>query len=402
LEIKNTSVCVVGLGYIGLPTASLLGTRGFKVVGVDVRPEVVNTINAGKIHIVEPDLDVLVKSAVGSGNLTASLDVVPADVFIIAVPTPLTDEQQPDLSFIKSAVEAISPYVLAGNLVVLESTSPVGTTEEIVAEMLVAAGHAVGSDVHVAYCPERVLPGRILIELVHNDRVVGGINDASAEAAVQFYRLFVNGDVYGTSAKTAEMVKLVENSYRDVNIAYANELSMIAEHENINAWEVIELANRHPRVNILNPGPGVGGHCIAVDPWFLVSRNPGLARLISTARLVNDEKPRWVLDQVRERAERFKRPTIACLGLAFKADVDDLRESPALDIVNTLVDENIGDILVCEPNLSAHSRFNLCALEEAVSKADIIVLLVDHKGFRHLTAASLKDRVLIDTRGIVK
>jgi len=402
LEIKNTSVCVVGLGYIGLPTASLLGTRGFKVVGVDVRPEVVNTINAGKIHIVEPDLDVLVKSAVGSGNLTASLDVVPADVFIIAVPTPLTGQQKPDLSFIKSAVEAISPYVIAGNLVVLESTSPVGTTEEIVAEMLVAAGHAVGIDVHLAYCPERVLPGRILIELVHNDRVVGGINDASAEAAVQFYRLFVNGDVYGTSAKTAEMVKLVENSYRDVNIAYANELSMIAEHEKINAWEVIELANRHPRVNILNPGPGVGGHCIAVDPWFLVSRNPGLARLISTARLVNDEKPRWVLDQVRERAERFKRPTIACLGLAFKADVDDLRESPALDIVNTLVDENIGDILVCEPNLSAHPRFNLCILEEAVAKADIIVLLVDHKGFRHITAASLKDRVLIDTRGIVK
>jgi len=402
LDIENTSVCVVGLGYIGLPTASLLGTRGFKVVGVDVRPEVVETINAGNIHIVEPDLDVLVKSAVGSGNLTASLEPVPSDIFIIAVPTPLTSERQPDLSFIEAAVAAISSYIVAGNLVVLESTSPVGTTEELVAAMLITAGHAVGSDVHVAYCPERVLPGRILIELVQNDRVVGGINDESTAVAADFYQAFVNGEVYGTSAKTAEMVKLVENAYRDVNIAYANELSMLAEYEKINAWEVIELANRHPRVNILNPGPGVGGHCIAVDPWFLVSRNPSLSRLISTARQVNDEKPLWVIDQVRARAERFKRPTIACLGLAFKADVDDLRESPALDIVSALVAEDLGEILVCEPNLSSHPRFDLSSLDAALNRADIVVLLVDHKAFRHLTAASLNHKVLIDTRGIVK
>ncbi len=402
MDIENTSVCVVGLGYIGLPTASLLGTRGFKVVGVDVRPEVVETINAGNIHIVEPDLDVLVKSAVGSGNLTASLEPVPSDIFIIAVPTPLTSERQPDLSFIEAAVAAISSYIVAGNLVVLESTSPVGTTEELVAAMLITAGHAVGSDVHVAYCPERVLPGRILIELVQNDRVVGGINDESTAVAADFYQAFVNGEVYGTSAKTAEMVKLVENAYRDVNIAYANELSMLAEYEKINAWEVIELANRHPRVNILNPGPGVGGHCIAVDPWFLVSRNPSLSRLISTARQVNDEKPLWVIDQVRARAERFKRPTIACLGLAFKADVDDLRESPALDIVSALVAEDLGEILVCEPNLSSHPRFDLSSLDAALNRADIVVLLVDHKAFRHLTAASLNHKVLIDTRGIVK
>ena len=402
MEIVNTTVCVVGLGYIGLPTASLLGTRGFKVVGVDVSAEVVETINAGNIHIVEPDLDVLVKSAVGSGNLSASLEPVAADIFIIAVPTPLSGEQQPDLSFIRAAVAAISPYVVAGNLVVLESTSPIGTTDEIVAAMLAADGHSVGGDVHVAYCPERVLPGRILIELVQNDRVVGGINDSSTAAALGFYRKFVNGDVYGTSAKTAEMVKLIENSYRDVNIAFANEISMIAEQEAINAWEVIELANRHPRVNILSPGPGVGGHCIAVDPWFLVSRNPTLARLISTARQVNDQKPRWVIEQVKARAERFKRPTIACLGLAFKADVDDLRESPAEDITSTLLDEDIGDIVVCEPNLSSHPRFELCSLEEAVNQADIVVLLVDHKAFRHLSAASLNHKVLIDTRGIVK
>lgn len=402
MDIENTTVCVVGLGYIGLPTASLLGTRGFKVVGVDVSSDVVETINAGNIHIVEPDLDVLVKSAVGSGNLSASLEPVAADIFIIAVPTPLSGEQQPDLSFIRAAVAAISPYVVAGNLVVLESTSPVGTTDEIVAAMLAAAGHSVGRDVHIAYCPERVLPGRILIELVQNDRVVGGINDSSTAAALDFYQAFVNGDVYGTSAKTAEMVKLIENSYRDVNIAFANEISMIAEQEAINAWEVIELANRHPRVNILSPGPGVGGHCIAVDPWFLVSRNPPLARLISTARQVNDEKPRWVIEQVKARAERFKRPTIACLGLAFKADVDDLRESPAEDIASTLLDEDIGEIVVCEPYLTSHPRFELCSLEDAVNQADIVVLLVDHKAFRHLSAASLNHKVLIDTRGIVK
>jgi UDP-N-acetyl-D-mannosaminuronic acid dehydrogenase len=402
MNIAETTVCVVGLGYIGLPTASLLATRGFKVTGVDINQQVVDTINAGGIHIVEPDLDVLVKTAVGSGNLVARLEPVPADIYIIAVPTPLTEDRRPDLGYIRRAVEAVIPHASAGNLVVLESTSPTGTTEEVVAAMFAGEGYCVGTEIHVAHCPERVLPGRILVELVQNDRVVGGVSEKSTEIAVEFYQSFVNGEVYGTTARTAEMVKLVENSYRDVNIAFANEISMLAEKEGINAWEVIELANRHPRVNILNPGPGVGGHCIAVDPWFLVSRAPDLTRLIGTAREVNDAKPGWVIEQIRNRSERFKRPTIGCLGLSFKADVDDLRESPALDIVNALVAQDLGEVLVCEPNLRSHAKFDLLPLDEIIARADIIVLLVDHKPFLKLTAAKLKDKVLIDTRGIIK
>ena len=335
---KNRTVCVVGLGYIGLPTASFLGTRGYRVYGVDVSEEVVNTINGGGIHIVEPDLDIMVKSAVQAGNLTADTKPHEADVFIIAVPTPLkstTDSakrlvKQPDLSYIEKATKAISPFVRPGNLIILESTSPVGTTDEIVASTLRDDGHAIGNDVYIAHCPERVLPGRILIELVENDRVVGGVDDASTQAAVEFYEEFVRGDVLPTNAKTAELVKLSENSYRDVNIAFANELSMICDSEKIRTWEAIELANRHPRVNILQPGPGVGGHCIAVDPWFIVHRSPTQSRLIRSAREVNDAKPGWVLDRIKKCADKYKNPTIACLGLTFKADVDDIRESPHL------------------------------------------------------------------------
>ncbi|EEF24667.1 UDP-n-acetyl-d-mannosaminuronic acid dehydrogenase, putative, partial [Ricinus communis] len=314
------TVCVVGLGYIGLPTASLLGTKGYDVLGVDVSPRVVETINQGNIHIVEPDLDILVKSAVQANKLKAALTPSAADVFIIAVPTPFTDGKQPDLSYVREATRAISPFLRPGNLVILESTSPVGTTDEVVAKILAEDGHGVGVDIFVAHCPERVLPGRILIELIENDRVVGGINEASTQRAVEFYEAFVRGEVIATTAKTAEMVKLTENSFRDVNIAFANEISMIAEGEDINTWEVIELANRHPRVNILQPGPGVGGHCIAVDPWFIVHRSPQHARLIRTAREVNDHKPEWVLERVRAKAAKFKNPVIACLGLAFKAD----------------------------------------------------------------------------------
>ena len=280
-------ICVMGLGYIGLPTASLLATKGFEVVGVDISQKVVETINQGEIHIVEPDLDILVKSAVHSGNLSASLEPCEADVFIIAVPTPFKDGgpdhisgKKPDLSYIDSATKKISSYIKPGNLVILESTSPVGTTDEVVAKTLKQAGHAIGEDVYVSHCPERVLPGKILIELVENDRVVGGINEESTKVTVNFYERFVRGSVLATTAKTAEMVKLTENSSRDVQIAFANELSMICENENIDTWEVIELANRHPRVNILNPGPGVGGHCIAVDPWFIVDRSPEVSKLI--------------------------------------------------------------------------------------------------------------------------
>lgn len=393
------SVCVVGLGYIGLPTASLLGTKGYKVTGVDVSPSVVETINQGKIHIVEPDLDLLVKSAVNAGNLKASLEPCKADIFIIAVPTPFKDNHVPDLSYVEQATQAIAPFIEAGNLVILESTSPVGTTDRV-AKILADAGH--NEDVFIAHCPERVLPGRILIELVQNDRIVGGINEASTKVAADFYKEFVSGEVLETSAKTAELSKLTENSFRDVNIAFANELSLICDKEHIDVWELISLANRHPRVNILQPGPGVGGHCIAVDPWFIIHRNPEHSKLIRSAREVNDAKPDWVINKVKEKAERFKHPVIACLGLAFKANVDDLRESPALAITKRLVEENIGEIIVCEPNIKAHKEFDLCSFDEALERADILLVLVDHEPFKSLSAAKLSEKIVIDTRGIVK
>lgn len=395
------NICVVGLGYIGLPTASLLGTKGYKVLGVDVSPKVVETINQGRIHIVEPDLDILVKSAVQSGNLSAALEPAEADVFIIAVPTPFTDGKKPDLTYVEKATRSICSVLRPGNLVILESTSPVGTTDEVVARILSEHGHAVGSDIFVAHCPERVLPGRILVELVENDRVVGGINEASTQVAVAFYQEFVRGEVLATTAKTAEMVKLTENSFRDVNIAFANEISMITDAEGINVWEVISLANRHPRVNILQPGPGVGGHCIAVDPWFIVHRSPQYARLIRTAREVNDHKPEWVLERLRSKAAKFKNPVIGCLGLAFKADVDDLRESPAVEIVEKILAEKLGELMVCEPNIKQHSHFPLYALNEILEKADIILVLVDHKPFKKLRATQLSEKIVIDTRGAI-
>ena len=395
-------ICVMGLGYIGLPTASLLGTKGYDVHGVDISQKVVDTINDGRIHIVEPDLDIMVKSAVQGGRLKASLEPCEADIFVIAVPTPFKEGKKPDLTYVAEATQKISPYIKPGNLVILESTSPVGTTDEVVAHILMENGHSVGEEVYVAHCPERVLPGRILIELVENDRVVGGVNEESTRVAVDFYEEFVRGDVLATTSKTAEMVKLTENSSRDVQIAFANELSMICESESINTWEVIELANRHPRVSILNPGPGVGGHCIAVDPWFIVDRSPDHSNLIRTAREVNDSKPDWVIDRVKKCADKFKSPTIACLGLAFKADVDDLRESPAFDIVKKIKDEKLGELLVCEPNLKSHDLFDLCSVEKAVKSADIILLLVDHKKFKNLKASELGEKVVIDTRGIIK
>ena len=401
MTIYNNTICVIGLGYIGLPTASLLGTKGYSVHGVDTSKHVVDTISKGNIHIVEPDLDILVKSAVQSGKLSASLEPKKADVFIIAVPTPLTSKHQPDLSYVEAATRMIAPYVESGNTIILESTSPVGTTENIVGRILQEAGHDIDQDVFVAHCPERVLPGRILSELVQNDRIVGGINKIATEKAVEFYKTFVSGRVLPTDSRTAEMAKLTENSFRDVNIAFANELSLICDRQKINVWELISLANRHPRVNILQPGPGVGGHCIAVDPWFIISQTPQLARLIETARQVNDYKPRWVVEKVRHSADKFKKPVIGCLGLAFKADIDDLRESPSVDIVRDLMKEELGEILVSEPNLASHSEFKLLPHEQVIAKSDIIVLLVDHKEFHNLKATDLKEKILIDTRGTV-
>ena len=407
---EKRSICVVGLGYIGLPTASLLGTKGYKVTGVDVSPEVVETINNGRIHIVEPDLDILVKSAVGSGNLKASLKPVEADVFIVAVPTPLRDvensagrtEKVPDLNYVEAATRSIAPFVKSGNLVILESTSPIGTTNDLVAKVLEEHGVDVESKVHVAHCPERVLPGRILIELIENDRVVGGVTESSTQAAVAFYREFVSGEVIATNARTAELVKLMENSYRDVNIAFANEISMLCDAEKINSWEAIKLANRHPRVNVLNPGPGVGGHCIAVDPWFLVNSQPDHTCLIRTAREVNDSKTEWVLDKVRKSARKFREPAIACLGVAFKADVDDLRESPALIVVEKIIEERLGQVVVCEPNIRSHEDFENVSLARALDASDILVILVDHKEFKHLAKDTrLAEKVVIDSRGIV-
>ncbi len=395
-------ICVMGLGYIGLPTASLLGTKGFKVHGVDVSEHVVNTINKGKIHIVEPDLDIMVRSAVNAGNLKAGLEPVEADIFIIAVPTPFKGDHEPDLSYVEAATRLISPFVKPGNLVILESTSPVGTTDEVVAKILSDDGHDTDKDVHVAHCPERVLPGRILIELVENDRIVGGVNPLATKKAIEFYQSFVRGEVLSTDSRTAEMAKLTENSSRDVSIAFANELSLICDKEGINVWELISLANRHPRVNILTPGPGVGGHCIAVDPWFIVSRSPEYAKLIKTARLVNDAKPNWVIEKVKSRAEKFKRPVIGCLGLAFKADVDDLRESPAVDIVRALIQHDIGEILISEPNLTEHDEFDLITSDELIRRSDIILLLVDHKEFKSIKRLELNEKVLIDTRGIIQ
>ncbi|HEY2839927.1 MAG TPA: UDP-N-acetyl-D-mannosamine dehydrogenase [Pirellulales bacterium] len=398
---SETKVCVMGLGYIGLPTASILANKGYHVFGVDVRPDVVDTINRGQIHIEEPDLDILVRSAVNSGQLKAGLAPEPADIFIICVPTPINPDHSPDLSYVEQASRAIRPHVRAGNLVILESTSPPLTTDNVVLPCAIPESLTPGRDVFVAHCPERVLPGRILLEAVQNDRVVGGITPACAQKALEFYQTFVNGDVFATSAKTAEVTKLVENSYRDVNIAFANELSILAEHLDIDPWELISLANRHPRVNILSPGPGVGGHCISVDPWFLVHAAPQYTPLIRTAREVNDAKPHHVVEHVIRLARQFSSPKIGCLGLTYKADVDDLRESPSLEIVRELRKVGIGEVLPCDPYISAKrfTEFPLFSLSDVLSQCQMLVLLTDHRQFRDVPRKILQEKVIVDTRG---
>ncbi|MDA0658512.1 MAG: UDP-N-acetyl-D-mannosamine dehydrogenase [Planctomycetota bacterium] len=397
----KTTVCVMGLGYIGLPTASVLATKGFQVHGVDVRPDVVDTINQGKIHIEEPDLDILVRSAVNSGQLKAGKTPQPADIFMICVPTPIRPDRSPDLSYVKQAGQALKPYIKPGNLVILESTSPPRTTEDIVLQEAIPANLTVGRDVFVAHCPERVLPGRILFEVVQNDRVVGGITPECTARAKQFYESFVKGEVLATNALAAEVTKLVENSYRDVNIAFANELSILADRLGIDAWEVIELANRHPRVNILTPGPGVGGHCISVDPWFLVHAAPDITPLMRTAREVNNSKPHYLVEHIERLARPFASPVIGCLGIAYKADVDDIRESPSLEIVQMLAERNVGQILVCDPFVP-HSKFSelpLLPLGEVLERSQILVLLTDHRPFREIPRRFLQEKVVVDTRG---
>lgn len=399
-------IVVMGLGYIGLPTASMLATKGHTVLGVDVSEVAVNTINSGHIHIIEPDLDILVRSAVNSGNLRASLTPEEGDTFILAVPTPFKNvggnPKAPDLSYVETATRAIAPYLREDNLVILESTSPVGTTE-LVTNIIAALRPELVGKIHTAHCPERVLPGQILRELVDNDRIIGGSTKAAVAKARILYKTFCNGAILETDSRTAELSKLVENSFRDVNIAFANELSVICDRLGINVWETISLANRHPRVNILQPGPGVGGHCIAVDPWFIVSSAPEEARLIRTAREVNDAKPGWVIEKVRTKAARFRDPVIGCLGLTFKANIDDMRESPAMDIVKHLLDEGIGRVIVCDPNVAKDKvPFPLHDLKDLLKQADILLLLVDHHEFSDIDPQVIRDKVVIDTRGVLR
>ncbi len=376
-------ISVIGLGYIGLPTAALLANRGYRVAGVDVVQSTVDIINRGEIHIVEPELDTFVKSAVNSGNLEASLTPKEADVFIVAVPTPFHDGFVPNVDYIISATKAIAPYIKAGNIVILESTSPVGTTDMM--EKVLKESGVDTTAIYIAHCPERVLPGHIMRELVENDRIVGGITPEATQKTVEFYKTFVEGEVLSTDAKTAEMAKLTENSFRDVNIAFANELSILCDKFGIDVWELIRLTNRHPRVNVLQPGAGVGGHCIAVDPWFIVHAGGEDAKIIRTAREVNNYKTEWTIEKIKNEALSFenknsKKAKIACMGLAFKADIDDLRESPALYITKRLIADGL-DILAVEPNIESFDEFDIINYNEAIEKADIIVFLVKHQEF---------------------
>ncbi|WP_312347878.1 UDP-N-acetyl-D-mannosamine dehydrogenase [Leclercia sp.] len=412
--MKFETISVVGLGYIGLPTAAVIASNGIRVLGVDVNKHAVDTINQGMIHIVEPGLEDLVKRAVNDGHLTAHTSPQKADVFLIAVPTPFKGEDhEPDLKYIESASRALAPMLEKGNLVVLESTSPVGATEQMAKWLAeersdLTFPHTViegqTPDIFVAHCPERVLPGQVIRELVENDRIIGGMDEASTAAATQVYKMFVKkGECIATSARTAEMSKLTENAFRDVNIAFANELSLICDQQGINVWELISLANRHPRVNILQPGCGVGGHCIAVDPWFIVNQNPETAKMIRQARLVNDYKPQYVVEQVEKAVVGINNPKIACFGLAFKPDIDDLRESPALDITKTLSNNPHYEILAVEPNIHALPKsleniqnVRLTNVSDALQLADAIIILVKHKEFIGMQASDFGTTKLLD------
>ena len=409
-------VAVIGLGYIGLPTAALLASYGWSVCGVDVSQRVVDTVNAGGVHIEERDLDKLVHDAITAQTLVASTEVPTASFYMIAVPTPLGPDNSPDIAYVEAAARAIAPKILPGACVIVESTSPVGTTERVAAiiselrpDLVVPRdGGNDDADIALAYCPERVLPGRIVIELVHNDRVIGGVTPACAERAAVLYTSFVKGDCLYTTARVAETVKLVENSFRDVNIAFANELSMIADVIGVDVWEVIRLANRHPRVNILQPGPGVGGHCIAVDPWFLVAGAPADARLVRTAREVNDHKAVHTEGKIRALLDAAPQGKVALLGLAFKPDIDDFRESPALEIAEALAHSHGHRILVVEPFTEELPKgfdgtgAELVTLDAGLRQAEIVVVLVDHTAFKHLGSEDLSGKLVFDTRGMLR
>lgn len=382
----NKKICVIGLGYIGLPTAALLANRGYYIHGVDVVQSTVDTINRGEIHIVEPELDTFVKAAVNSEKLKADLKPICSDIFIIAVPTPFHDGFVPNVDYVVSATKAIAPFVKEGNIVILESTSPVGTTHLV--EQTLKDENVDTSKLFIAHCPERVLPGHIMRELVENDRIVGGLTPEATKKTVEFYRTFVSGDVLSTDAKTAEMAKLTENSFRDVNISFANELSILCDKFGIDVWELIKLTNRHPRVNVLQPGAGVGGHCIAVDPWFIVHAGGDDAKIIKTAREVNTYKTEWTIEKIKNEAlifekEKGRKAKIACMGLAFKPNIDDLRESPAVYITKSLISQGF-EILAVEPNISEHKEFEIFEYQKAIRDADIVTFLVSHKEFKNL------------------
>jgi UDP-N-acetyl-D-mannosaminuronic acid dehydrogenase len=423
MKMTFNKVAMIGLGYIGLPTAAVMASRGLSVIGVDTNKNVVNIINSGGIHIIEPELEAVVHEVVRKGLLKASTRPEEADAFLIAVPTPFMGDHEPDLSFVSAAVRSIAPVLKKGDLVILESTSPVGTTEKIAQWLADCRGDLTfpnqageQADVNIAYCPERVLPGNVIHELVENDRVVGGITPFCAQRAKSLYKTFVRGACLITNARTAEMCKLTENSFRDLNIAFANELSIICQESDIDVWDLINLANHHPRVNILLPGPGVGGHCIAVDPWFIVHQSPSSAKLIKTARLVNDSKPQWILEQIENAvnqlvesggAKKSTDVTIACFGLAFKPNIDDFRESPSLNIVKILNDKHAGKTLAVDPNCSQTAREkigDLCLVDSdvALQEADIIVFLVKHNQFFDIPRSFLESKKVIDAVGLLR
>lgn len=397
-------VCVLGLGYIGLPTASVLASNGFEVVGVDVTQRVVDTVNRGDIHIEEPGLQTVVRAAIQSGNLRAALEPEPADVYIIAVPTPITEDKRADMTYVRRATESIVPHLRKGALVILESTSPPGTCRDLLCPILQTSGLQVGDDVFLAHCPERVLPGKILKELIDNDRVIGGFSRVGAERARELYSTFVEGEIFLTDVTTAEMVKIVENTFRDVNIALANELALLCEDLGIDVWEVTRYANRHPRVNVHAAGPGVGGHCISVDPWFLVEKHPAQTKLVRLARERNDGMPAHVVDVCKSLVCDVTNPKVAVLGLAYKGNVDDLRESPALHVLELLRDAGV-EVGVYDPHVK-HAPCECDSLEAAISGADLLLLMTDHAEFKYLNprqiAKAMRGRAVFDTRNLLE
>ena len=401
MEIHKQKICIIGLGYIGLPAAAMFASNGYKVVGVDINNKVIDALEKGEVIIEEPYLKNIVQQEVISGNLTASKEPQEADVFIIAVPTPLTKDKNADMSFVKKATESIIPYLKKGNIVVLESTSPTGTVKNLIIPILKKSGLKIGEELYIGYCPERVLPGQILFELVNNNRVIGGINRKSAEKIKDLYQTFVKGEIYLTDTITAEMCKIVENTYRDVNIAFANELSKICENIGVDVWEVVKLCNKHPRVNIHQPGPGVGGHCLAVDPWFIVERNPALARIIKIARETNDNMPQFIFNKIENILKNIKGvKKVTILGITYKANIDDTRESPIISLIEILEKHNY-KISVVDPYVKEF-RYRVENVTEAANDSNLLVLAVNHKDFEELDfdtlAKKMRNQIILDTR----